>query len=488
MPGPAVNPKRPVLWWVRVDLRTSDNTALHAAARAAERAGVGLVALYVVSPGDWRRFGSAPCKVDLVLRSLRALSAGLSRLCIPMLIRTASDWPDLPRIVEAVARERGCTEAHWNVEYEVWERRRDADVRARLAAMGVAVHEHHDQCIIEPGAVRTQAGTAFTVFTPFKRAWLSLLHERGGVRVLPPPSRQRDTGLVPDDVPHSVPGFVSMVSPDLWAAGEAAASKRLHAFIARGLAAYKDQRDLPGVDGTSALSPYLATGVISARACAAAAIEANRGVPERGQPGADTWISELVWRDFYKHVLAAFPRVCMGRAFKPAADRVRWNDDDARFEAWSLGRTGVPIVDAAMRCLVATGWMHNRLRMITAMYLSKDLLLDWRRGEAFFMAHLIDGDFSQNNGGWQWSAGTGTDAAPYFRIFNPVTQSRRFDPRGAFIRRWVPELRTLDDEAIHDPSALPALARGAIDYPEPIVDRATVRDRVLAAFKAVQGA
>ncbi len=291
-----------------------------------------------------------------------------------------------------------------------------------------------------------------------------------------------------DAVPTSVEGFASTVPANLWPAGEAEALRRLELFTVERMKQYKAQRDLPGINGTSTLSPYLAIGAISARTCLAAAARANGGKLDSGDEGAMTWISELVWREFYKQVLVAFPRVCMNRAFKPGTERLAWRDDDDDFAAWCEGRTGYPIVDAAMRCLVKTGWMHNRLRMITAMFLTKDLLLDWRKGERFFMQQLIDGDLSQNNGGWQWSASTGTDAAPYFRIFNPFSQSAKFDADGAFIRQWVPELRDVVGEDIHNPGELPGLLRLKLDYPSPIVDHDEARERALAAFKAVGSA
>ena len=247
--------------------------------------------------------------------------------------------------------------------------------------------------------------------------------------------------------------------------------------------AYGNARDFPALNGTSALSPYLACGAISPRQCLAAATAADGQRLQAGRAGPTAWITELIWREFYRHVLVGFPRVCRNRAFKVQTDRIRWRRDEDDFGSWCAGRTGVPIVDAAMRQLLETGWMHNRLRMVVAMYLTKDLFIDWRQGERFFMTHLVDGDFASNNGGWQWAASTGTDAAPYFRIFNPISQSRRFDPDGTFIHRYCPELADLGGRAIHDPAALPPPARGAIDYPDPIVDHTRARARVMAAFR-----
>jgi deoxyribodipyrimidine photo-lyase len=222
--------------------------------------------------------------------------------------------------------------------------------------------------------------------------------------------------------------------------------------------------------------------VLSPRQCLHAALAANQGEFDSGNPGVVTWINELLWREFYKHILVGYPRVSRHRAFRLETEAVPWRHAPQELAAWQEGRTGLPIIDAAMRQLLATGWMHNRLRMIVAMFLTKNLLIDWREGERFFMRHLIDGDLAANNGGWQWSASTGTDAAPYFRIFNPISQSQKFDPDGHFIRQWVPELAGLNKRDIHDPSSLGGLFAPS-GYPRPIVDLSRSRERALAAFK-----
>jgi len=461
---------RPMVWFRR-DLRADDNTALLA---AAERSDDGLVALYVVSPGEWRSHDDAPVKVDLWLRSAALLSETLGALHIPLLVETADTPGDVPALVRRVAREHGCTEVHANREYEVDESRRDVAVRE---ALGMPLHLHDDRVLLPPGSVRTQSDTAYTVFTPFKRRWLEALTAAPSPRPAPPPQRPiRD--IRAGAVPARVEGFTSTIDPGLWPAGEAAAARRLEAFIASSLSGYRTGRDLPSIDGTSGLSPYLAAGVISPRRCLAAAMGAH------GE-GPDTWISELCWRDFYTHVMVAFPRVSMGRAFRTETDRVPWRSAPDELARWRSGETGYPLVDAAMRQLLATGWMHNRLRMLVAMFLSKDLLIDWREGERFFMRHLVDGDLAANNGGWQWSSSTGTDAQPYFRIFNPYTQASRYDPDGEFVRRWVPELRSLDKRALLNMEKMGPLERRRLGYPEAMVDHAAARARTLSAFKGL---
>ena len=464
---------RPLVWFRR-DLRVDDHTALLA---AAARADDGLVALFVASPAEWRDHDDAPAKVDLWLRSLSRLSDALWALHVPLIVVTAARAADVPALVRDVAARHGCTEVHAHREYEVDEARRDL---ATQAALDVPMHLHDDRALVAPGRVRTQSGTAFTVFTPFKRQWLAALAAAPPApRPAPAPLRPI-AGVARSAVPSALEGFASPVDPALWPAGEDVAARRLADFVDRSLAGYRDGRNRPALDATSGLSPYLAAGVISPRRCLAAATAANAGRAEGGAPGPDTWISELAWRDFYAHVLVAFPRVSMGRAFRRETDAVPWRDAPAELARWCDGETGFPLVDAAMRQLRATGWMHNRLRMLTAMFLSKDLLLDWRQGERFFMRHLVDGDLAANNGGWQWSSSTGTDAQPYFRIFNPATQAARYDPDGAFVRRWVPELRGLDAKSL---LALGPLERRRLGYPAPMVDHAAARARALAAFK-----
>jgi len=470
--------------WLRQDLRIADNTALLAACRDAADA---VTALYAITPAQWRAHDVAGVRVDFELRQLRLLREDLATLNIPLVVLEAADYTALVPVLTDWLGRHGASALHANRQYEVNEQARDAAVEAAAGRLGVRCHWHHDQCIIPPGRVLTGDGRAYTVFTPFSRNWQGQLP--AGVAARPPaaPAPRRHARVAASPVPAQVPGFIPHVdaglAAHLWPAGEAAAHARLHAFIDGDGAGYDRHRDLPAINGTSTLSPYLAAGVLSARDCLRAALQARA---RADAAGLETWISELCWRDFYKHILAAFPQVCRGRAFRPETDAIAWRHDEALFRAWCEGRTGYPIVDAAMRQLRETGWMHNRLRMITAMFLSKDLFIDWRWGERHFMRHLIDGDFAANNGGWQWSASTGNDAAPYFRIFNPELQGRKFDPDGDFIRRFVPELAGLDGRDIHAPHARgPSLL--APGYPLPVVDHGQAREHAIASFRALGG-
>jgi deoxyribodipyrimidine photo-lyase len=468
------------LFWLRTDLRVHDNTALSAAMHQGPT-----IALYMISPGQWQLHDDAACKVDFWLRNLKAVQAELKALNVPLLIAHADTWDKAPKALADLCKEHKVEQVHVNEEYGVNEQRRDREVAAELDNQGIAFHSHLDQLFFKPGSVLTKSGGYFKVYTQFRKVCYGRLHHSvpSLVRL---PHKQSPVHIKSDEVPDSVEGFAtpSQALRTLWPAGEEEARKRLEHFTDDQVHYYNDERDFPAKPGTSQLSAYLAAGVVSPRQCLHAALRSNHGEFESGSQGAVTWINELLWREFYKHVLVGFPRVSRHRAFRPETEALKWRHAPKDLEAWQQGRTGLPLVDAAMRQLLETGWMHNRLRMVVAMYLTKNLLLDWREGERFFMQHLIDGDLAANNGGWQWSSSTGTDSSPYFRIFNPVSQSERFDPEGLFIKHWVPELAELNKRDIHDPSAMGGLF-GVQGYPRPIVDLKSSRERALAAFKSL---
>jgi Deoxyribodipyrimidine photolyase len=466
------------LIWLRSDLRLHDNTALAAAAAQGP-----CVAVYLTSPEQWRAHDDAPCKIDFWLRNLGALSATLAELNIPLLIRAAAHWHQAPQVLLKLCRELNVGAVHVNEEYGLNETRRDAEVARVLNDQGVEFHSHLDQLLFKPGSVLTKTGNYFQVFSQFRKVCYSRLHF-SLPSLVATPARQALTGIARDPVPTQVDGFAppSEALRALWPAGETEARRRLDTFVDQHIDDYQGERDYPARPGTSQLSAYLVAGVVSPRQCLHAALQANQGEFESGSAGAVTWINELLWREFYKHILVGYPRVSRHRAFRPETEALAWRKAPAELEAWKQARTGLPIIDAAMRQLLETGWMHNRLRMVVAMFLTKNLLIDWREGERFFMQHLIDGDLAANNGGWQWSASTGTDSAPWFRIFNPLSQSEKFDREGLFIKRWLPELNDLDKQQVHSPNTQGGLF-GAVDYPAPIVDLRQSRARALAAFR-----
>ena len=465
------------LCWLRNDLRLQDNHALYHASLEGQ-----VVAVCTISAETWLAHDDAPIKIDFWLRNLQALALRLQERHIPLRIINLSSWTEAPERLLALASELDAKGLFFNNEYGAHEQQRDELVMQSFAENGLNCQRYTDQILFSPGSLLTQAGSMFKVYSQFRRQAYQQLHKHLPA-CLPEPAKQASNAIQSDPVPDSLSGF-SAPSPEqrqLWPAGEQAAIERLTHFADAIMPGYDSTRDLPAVDGTSRLSAYLVAGVLSPRQCLHAAIGANRGEFDSGNPGAVSWINELLWREFYKHILVCYPHVSKHRAFRPDMEQVPWRNDTAALHAWQQGQTGIPIIDAAMRQLLATGWMHNRLRMLTAMFLTKNLLIDWREGERWFMRHLIDGDLAANNGGWQWSASTGTDAAPYFRIFNPVSQSRKFDPKGEFIRTWVPELAHYDGKQIHEPPSADLFS--AHSYPKPIVDLGSSRKRALDAFK-----
>ena len=468
------------LIWFRRDLRIADNTALYNAAKHSDE---GVVALYIVTPQQWKQHDDANCKVSFWIENLRLLSAALAKLNIPLVIEVCDWFEDAPATVLKVLKKHKCEALFFNREYEVNELARDAQTAKLCQASDFDVRRFHDRVIVPPREIETKQGKFYSVFTPYKKVWNTKALEY--CKPLGKPSKQPEISVKASPIPSSVDGFdFSNDFGKLYPAGEAEASKRLKRFAPK-ISKYDQARDIPSLEGTSQLSAYLAAGVISPRQCMKAALAAGGGEIEGDNKGATIWISELTWRDFYAHVMIGFPRVSKHIPFKLKTESIPWRDNEKDLTAWKNGQTGYPIVDAGMRQLNQTGWMHNRLRMVTAMFLTKNLLIDWRLGEKYFMENLIDGDLAANNGGWQWSASTGTDAVPYFRIFNPFSQSKRFDPQGEFIKRLCPELESVPAKSLHDPKKLTAaIEELGIDYPSFIVEYSAGRERALAAFKA----
>jgi deoxyribodipyrimidine photo-lyase len=407
------------LWWIRRDLRLADNPTLSTALARAER----VLPVFVLDPAVWP-LPEVGEKRRLLLGGLQELETALRERGCYLVVREGEPLSAL----SALVRESGAEMIFAEADGTPYGRARDAQVAASLPLSLLEVAG-----IRAPGTVLRKDGGLYTVYTPFKHAWRGLplpLREE----LLPAPERiSTPAGIAstPLPVPPTLPGAV------LFPPGEVEARRRLEAFVAKGIARYAETRDRMDLSGTSELSPYLCFGMLSARQAAVAALEAREGPDAR--EGAQVWLGELIWREFYLHILYHFPNV-LRESFREPLREIPWDNDTRAFAAWQEGLTGYPVVDAAMRQLRAMGWMHNRARMIVASFLTKDLLIDWRWGERYFMQQLMDGDLASNNGGWQWAAGTGTDAAPYFRIFNPVLQGEKFDPEGAYVHRWVGEL------------------------------------------------
>ncbi|MGL4933409.1 MAG: deoxyribodipyrimidine photo-lyase [Aeromonas sp.] len=470
------------LIWLRNDLRLTDNPALRHGCADEQP----VAAVFIISPTQWRRHKMAPARQRFILAQVDELGRELAARGIALHLLRVETFADVPAALASVAAKLAVTDLYANQAIEIDEQHRDRVVGATLAVQGVNCHWFNGCCVLPPGRVLTGSGEMFKVFTPFSRAWLKALDEEGFVIHRAPAPRG-------EPLPWQPLADRSVINHDLgeltadprWPVGEARAQQRLAAFLAQAVLDYGETRDFPALAGTSILSPYLAAGLISPRQCLAALQQRLGGRPQsKAQPGF-VWLNELIWREFYRHLLMRVPRLSMNLPFKPETAALPWSWDPEAFAAWCEGRTGYPIVDAAMRSLNATGWMHNRLRMIVASFLTKDLHIHWRLGEDYFMSTLIDGDLAANNGGWQWAAGTGADAAPYFRVFNPTTQGQRFDPQGEFIRTWVSELADVPAAYVHQPHDWLRL-KGVNSYPAPMVDHALARVKAIDMFRNLE--
>ncbi|KAK7744097.1 DNA photolyase phr1 [Cytospora paraplurivora] len=498
----SVRPGKSVVHWFKNDLRTSDNTSLFMASEKARELGVPLIGLYIISPQDWEAHLTAPIRVDFTLRTLEVLKADLGRLDIPLYVEMVEKRKDVTARISSLIEAWGANHLYANMEYEVDELRREARLVKMLADKDKAFEVVHDTCIVPPGQLETGTGRQYAVYSPWHRNWVSHIHANPKLLELfdppatnPVSTRMEFGSLFESKIPEA-PANKKLSAEDadqyrlIWPAGEHEAQKRLGKFCEERIGSYRVKRNFPAQNWTSNISVHLSSGTISARTCVRTARDHNTTKKlDGGNEGIQTWMSEVAWRDFYKHVLVHWPYVCMNKPYKPEYSNIEWSYDQGHFEAWTKGRTGFPLVDAAMRQIRHMGWMHNRVRMVVASFLSKDLLIDWRMGERFFMEHLIDGDFASNNGGWGFAASVGVDPQPYFRIFNPLLQSEKFDPDGEYIRRWIPELKEVKGKAIHDPYGRGAAAiaqKGG--YPRAIVEHSRSRERALAAYKKGIGA
>ncbi|MDI1287512.1 MAG: deoxyribodipyrimidine photo-lyase [Reyranella sp.] len=459
--------------WFRNDLRLADNPALLAALGS----GQPVVPVYVLdgetegvrAPGAASRWW--------LHHSLASLDASLRALGSRLVLRQG---PAEPAIAE-LAAACGATSVYWNRVYGQGARDRDARLKQSFTARGVIAESHKANLLFEPWEVATQTGQPFKVFTAFWRACRALRLPSTPLpapKVLPGPGTWPTSDKLADwKLLPTAPDWAGGMRTR-WTPGEAAAARRLTDFLDDALARYRQARDLPGVDGTSRLSPHLAFGEISPR-------QIWRAATGLGHSAAvEKFLAELGWREFAYNLLFHFGDLAQ-RNFRPEFDVFPWQEATGTLEAWRRGRTGYPIVDAGMRELWTTGWMHNRVRMITASFLTKDLLIDWRAGERWFWDTLVDADPANNATGWQWVAGSGADAAPYFRVFNPVLQGEKFDPSGDYVRRWIPELASLPAEAIHRPWTAKQPLPPEI-YPARLVDHAAARERALVAFRTIK--
>ena len=472
----------PVILWFRRDLRLADNPAL----QAAQVTGRPILPVYILDDGPAVRpiGGASRWWLD---KSLRALATSIAERGGRLVLRRGDSESELSRLID----QTGATCVMMNRLFEPDGWARDKDIAHALKADGIEVKGFNGTLLTTPGAVLNGSGGPYKVYTPFMKALRA--QATAPAHTLGPRDLSGAAEVDSDDIDA---WDLHPTRPD-WSTGfhgepgEAGAAKALSDFLKTGLKTYADDRDRPDRPGTSRLSPHLHFGEISPWRAWTAAYDAT-GSNRISEGQADKFTNELIWRDFSAHLLHHFPTLPTD-AFRPEYDRMPWTNDAAQFEAWTKGRTGYPIVDAGMRELWTTGFMHNRVRMIVASFLIKHLLIDWRKGEAWFWDCLMDADLAQNSQNWQWVAGSGADASPYFRIFNPVTQGQKFDPDGAYVKRWVPELKRLSPALVHSPWTAPPEILRAADvtlgrtYPKPLVDHAEARARALAALKVVTG-
>ncbi|MDP5214166.1 deoxyribodipyrimidine photo-lyase [Pseudoalteromonas tunicata] len=464
------------LMWFRRDLRIDDNPALIAALQSGPTQ-----ALFIATPEQWQQHDMAPIQVDFIERHLNLLAEQLAKYGIPLTVLTVPNYASCTIALKEFCHTQQISQIFANQEVELNECIRDRQILA--AGLNLTLYEA--DVIVPKGTVKTGKGDMFHVFTPFRNAWVKQLQQhsiktsshpsevlthyqsiRAEKIVLEATKRSSEKWpLVSDIKKHVIPDFLQTKHAD-----------------------YKQYRDFPALKGTSGVSPYLAIGALSSKMLASQVLQHVPFILDNAKADIFCWLNELAWRDFYKHLLFAYPNLIKGITFSEKYSNLNWPNSNEYFIAWCEGRTGYPLVDAAMRQLRQTGWMHNRLRMVVASFLTKHLLVDWRLGEQFFMQHLIDGDFSANNGGWQWAAGTGCDAQPYFRIFNPITQSEKFDPDGSFIRKYLPELSNVPVKYIHLPHSYLAATGQSECYWPAIVEHSQARQIALAFYKQQLGA
>ena len=461
------------IWWIRRDLRLSDNQALSAALRHAG----GVLPVFILDPSLISSRYCGQKRLSFMFNGLHALDASMRERGGYLILRSGNPALTLKELLQ----QTGSDVIYAEEDYSPYAVSRDWPiVRSLPLILLPGLTAQHPKDILKPNK------TPYTVFGPFKNAWQT--HGWPGQSLSAPRQIPTPPGIPSEAIPVGDPNLKNI----LFSGGEVEAQHRLETFVDgqdASVFTYEENRNRLDFKETSMLSPYLRFGMLSARQAVNAAWQAEaRAWDQSSHRGTETWLNELIWREFYQSILYHFPEVRSG-SFRPEMSQIRWINDEADFSAWKYCQTGYPIVDAAMRQLVHEGWMHNWVRMIVASFLTKDLLIDWRWGERHFMQHLVDGDPAANNGGWQWVAGTGIDAAPYFRVFNPLLQSKKFDPDGTFIRRFVPELERVPTEFIHEPWKMPIGLQKNIDciigkdYPAPIVDHSLARDRVLSAYK-----
>jgi len=477
--------------WLREDLRTQDHEGFKQAQE--NHPDQSCIALYIFTPETWLAHDRSPQQIYFILENLKLMSEKLENLNIPLKILNLKTFKQIPEALLNFCETYDIQNIYAARNYGLDELNRDKQCTELLEKFNIKIKFRNDFVFFAPHKILKSDGQPYKVFTAYKKAWNQKILEippellifNSSAYLIKP---QAETGVCSDALPGEIAGFSL---PDNkayknWVLSEEELKNKFKNFIKHDLDHYSKNRDFPALNKNSQLSPYLAIGVINIRQILSLLIQEKTSgnfLDLLDQEGVGVFINELIWRDFYQMILFNFPRVSKHQPYLLQTNQIHWSENKNIFKSWCAGQTGFPIIDASMRCLNQTGFLHNRLRMIVAMFLTKILWIDWRWGEAYFMRNLIDGELGANNGGWQWCASTGTDSVPYFRIFSPLLQSQKFDPEGEFIREYLPELKNLEPKKIHDPDLL---TRKNLGYPAPIVDYSAQRKSAIESFKKIK--
>ncbi|MDP7591570.1 MAG: deoxyribodipyrimidine photo-lyase [Litorilituus sp.] len=467
-----------MLLWFRNDLRTHDNPALHYVLSNVDTEKKSASAIFFISHKQWKKHHWSEIKIDFIVKHARNLVEELASLGISLSLIYADSFKDQISYIIDHVQQHAVNEVVANSEVEFNEQQRDQ----ALLEQGVKLTLFEADVIVPKGKVLNKSGSMFKVFTPFKRAWLAHV-QANGFSYLGKAQAIKRKAIKNLDLEHKVTSQPCKGVSKAWPVARIYEHQVFPAFIDKKLSLYGEQRDIPSIKGTSGISPYLAAGLISPRYVLRQLLNKYPDLLFSVDSPYFSWLNELIWREFYRHLLFDQPRLCKHQCFNLKYQSINWDNNAEYFEAWKQGRTGYPLIDAAMRQLSTLGWMHNRLRMVVASFLTKHLLIDWRWGEKYFMQHLIDGDLAANNGGWQWAASTGCDAQPYFRVFNPIRQSERFDPKGDFIRTYLPELKDIPDSQVHFPHQYIAKHTLNLYWPA-IVEHKQAREKAMAFYQS----
>ncbi len=483
------------LMWFRSDLRLNHNPALRNSLKNNL-----IKALFVATPNQWKQHHLAPIKADFIERHLNDLARQLAGYGIELEVLHCDNYTTQIKLITDYCKQNKISHVFANNELEINECRRDKQLTSLLLDNNIKLNLTEADVIISKGSLVNKEGLMYKVFSPFKKRWLSHFQDNMAYYLKDQcfPTETLGQAVSTDLLSNQHNLNINIKSISLnypkksslkWPLANDYIKQHLPHFFQQKLNEYYDKRDFPAEKATSGLSPYLAIGAISPmfimQSLTNHLFTHNSNLVNEAELGPSTWLNELIWREFYRHTLYSAPHLAMGQCFKSQYQTLPWPNIADNFKAWCEGKTGYPIIDAAMRQLTNTGWMHNRLRMLSASFLCKHLLVDWRLGERFFMQHLIDGDFAANNGGWQWTAGTGCDAQPYFRIFNPITQSKKFDPDGDFIRKYLPELSEIPTKELHFPHRYMANKGLTNIYWPAIVEHKHARSQTLEFYKLI---